>query len=541
MTRPNIGEDARDSDAVLVNGTYTTETFAVGAGTDSPNHDIGFYSLASIGGLAWVDLNRDGVRQQSEFLLPNAVVQLFIGTSTTPIQTQETGKDGSYLFSGLMPGMSYRVEINHPSYRLSEDRDRGNDDQRDSDFEPSSSNLGKGQSTVIYLPSGAAVRNIDAGYLAGALGDRIWLDANANGKQDDSEKGISNVRVELLDKNGKEVKRADGSTVLPVLTDMNGNYRFEHLPAGEYQVKVETPKGLVQTLLQVGDTTKDSNVNSSGLMEKLSLEVGQIREDADGGYYALASIGDRVFIDLNKNGIQDKGEQGLANVKVSLYRGTDLIKTLVTDANGNYRFDQLVPGEYRLVFEEKDGFQFTQPNRGPEETDSDVNSKGETPNITLMSGDQPMTIDAGFVPDGTGNGKSFGSIGDRVWVDVDENAVQSPADLPLQEKRSSCLSNRKNSLVRNKNRSHLKSISSTGLPEGKYIVQVKYDMKKYDIVSPFTGEDETKDSNINQEGLSKTVTLGKKGDTVSTDLSIDAGLQLKPKLLEVSENEFGST
>ena len=130
-------------------------------------------------------------------------------------------------------------------------------------------------------------------------------------------KGL-NVRVELLDKNGKEVKRADGLTVLPVLTDMNGNYRFEHLPAGEYQVKVETPKGLVQTLLQVGDTTKDSNVNSSGLMEKLSLEVGQIREDADGGYYALASIGDRVFIDLNKNGIQDKGEQGLANVKVSL-------------------------------------------------------------------------------------------------------------------------------------------------------------------------------------------------------------------------------
>ena len=79
MTRPNIGEDARDSDAILVNGHDTTKTFAVGAGTDSPNHDIGFYSLASIGGVAWVDLNRDGVRQQSEFLLPDAVVHLFIG------------------------------------------------------------------------------------------------------------------------------------------------------------------------------------------------------------------------------------------------------------------------------------------------------------------------------------------------------------------------------------------------------------------------------------------------------------------------------
>lgn len=52
-------------------------------------------------------------------------------------------------------------------------------------------------------------------------------------------------------------------------------------------------------------------------------------------------IGNRVWNDVNKNGLQDAGEAGLKDIGLVLYNNTcSAIGTTVTDENGNYRFNQ---------------------------------------------------------------------------------------------------------------------------------------------------------------------------------------------------------
>lgn len=63
-----------------------------------------------------------------------------------------------------------------------------------------------------------------------------------------------------------------------------------------------------------------------------------------------STISGTVFQDLNRNGVQDPGEAGFANVSVFLYdsSGTGRM-TVYTDANGNYTFGGLADGTYRLT------------------------------------------------------------------------------------------------------------------------------------------------------------------------------------------------
>ncbi|WP_170069448.1 SdrD B-like domain-containing protein [Spirosoma pollinicola] len=50
-------------------------------------------------------------------------------------------------------------------------------------------------------------------------------------------------------------------------------------------------------------------------------------------------IGNRVWVDTNKDGIQDPCEKSMAGVNVALYQGNTLIATATTDANGEYYFN----------------------------------------------------------------------------------------------------------------------------------------------------------------------------------------------------------
>jgi len=78
--------------------------------------------------------------------------------------------------------------------------------------------------------------------------------------------------------------------------------------------------------------------------------------------------------------------------------------TTTTDANGNYLFDDIYPGDYYVEFTAPAGYtaspQDATNNQSPatsDQTDSDVDPiTGQTAVTTLSSGENDPTWDAGF-------------------------------------------------------------------------------------------------------------------------------------------------
>ncbi|MBT9317164.1 SdrD B-like domain-containing protein [Leptothoe spongobia] len=141
----------------------------------------------------------------------------------------------------------------------------------------------------------------------------------------------------------------------------------------------------------------------------------------------LAKLGDKVFFDADNDGIQDAGEQGVANVTVNLLADLDgdgtiendeIVETKQTDANGNYDFT-VVAGDYKVQFEAPEGQEFTAANAGNDALDSDADTTtGITDVISLTPGEYDATIDAGLVA------LPSASLGDRVWYDTDGDGIQ---------------------------------------------------------------------------------------------------------------------
>ena len=142
----------------------------------------------------------------------------------------------------------------------------------------------------------------------------------------------------------------------------------------------------------------------------------------------LAELGDLVWKDSNFNGIQDEGEPGVEGVFVELLNeGGDVIADDTTDANGNYLFTDLEPGNYRVRFTAPDGMGFTIQNAGgDDQVDSDADPiTGETPLINLSEGESDLSVDAGVVP-------LPGMISGYVFKDKNENMEFDEGDYGIK-------------------------------------------------------------------------------------------------------------
>ena len=266
--------------------------------------------LAVIGDFVWFDANGNGV-QDGEPGLGGVTVTLYASDGTTVIATTTTASDGSYSFS-VAPG-SYVVGFSLPSGYFFTAQDAGGNDALDSD-----ANATTGKTGVITVVAGQTYNTSDAGLqmtAAAVIGDRIWLDEDADGVQDAGEAGIPNVTVELRD--GVCTPGVDCPTVV---TDSEGNYLFTDVVPGSYTVAVVSglPAGLSANPTYDEDGIGTANTTS------VTVSAGQEYVTADFGYNwtsvtdvnnpgpgTTGAIGDRVWIDADGDGVQDPGEAGL--------------------------------------------------------------------------------------------------------------------------------------------------------------------------------------------------------------------------------------
>jgi len=124
------------------------------------------------------------------------------------------------------------------------------------------------------------------------------------------------------------------------------------------------------------------------------------------------------------NGIQDEGENGVQDVKVTLYsaNGAEL-KTTQTNASGEYHFTNVPKGNYTIGFSDLPaGYVFTENNQGTNiELDSNVNMNGRTAIIVVNGVANIGSIDAGIKTLSSVNSRpdvGRGTSGQSTVVDV---------------------------------------------------------------------------------------------------------------------------
>ncbi|MDJ0658451.1 MAG: SdrD B-like domain-containing protein [Crocosphaera sp.] len=420
----DVGEVWRyEATRTVTEGQYTNEAMVTGHapnGTivmdmDTSNH-FGL-ELAKIGDFVWHDFDADGIQDEGEPGIVGAIVKLLDASNNNILQTTTTDGSGMYMFNDLNPLLTYKVMFNQPTgFDKVSPFQVGTNPAIDSDANPNNGLM----SDPIVLSPGEFNDTIDAGfYQFGRIGDFVFNDLNRDGIQDPDEPGINGAQVKLLDANGTVIATTTTGDDPNTPGTQAGYYEFGGLtPDVEYTVMFVNPTGFGGVSpRQVGN---DPTVDSDGLMsDPIKLLSGEFNNTIDAGFFQLpASLGDFVFEDLNANGIQDAGEQGIAGAEVKLLDVNNVVlDTTLTDGTGFYQFTDLDAGQYKVMFNTPTGFDAVSPRQVG--NNPAIDSDGLMSDVvTLIPGEFNRTIDSGFY--------KFAQIGDFVFNDLNENGIQDP-------------------------------------------------------------------------------------------------------------------
>jgi hypothetical protein len=379
---------------------------SVNATDDFGFYDPAIFRPAAIGNRVWLDENGDGVQDAGEAGIGNVEVQLYPAGGGDLIASTVTDADGGYLFPVLFG--DYRVVVVRPA---------GLEPTYDED-----GTITPDQIDNISVAAGDEHLTADFGYNwvtpaattnpgtdePGALGDRIWNDADGDGVQDPGEAGIAGVEVQLYaDLDGDGIY---GDLVDTVSTDATGNYIFRGIDPTAYEVVVNTA-----TLPPNFDPNPTGDPDGDGDNRSLPIPIapGDVFVNADFGYRldpagaeTGSDIGDLIWLDADGDGVPDAGEPGIAGVTVELRDELDrVIATTVTDATGSYRFPGLPAGTYTVFITDTENV-----------LDERVETTDGTAPTTVNGNDDDLTQDFGFAASGAAPG--VGYIGDTIFLDT---------------------------------------------------------------------------------------------------------------------------
>ena len=267
-----------------------------------------------------------------------------------------------------------------------------------------------------------------------SLGDFVWLDLNDDGIQDSDEPGIPGVGITIT----WEDPGGGGVQTYITTTGAGGSYGVPPsagLPADtDITVSIDTASpnlvGLVNSFDRDGDldggatdqiTTADT-LPAGGPLADLAFDFGYTPDGAQ-------SIGDTIWWDQDDsaddtNGV---GEIRVSGVEVTAtWAGFDgLLDTAddidffdTTDSLGNYLFDQVPPGEYRITVDPTS----LPPGLTTQTYDLDGLGAGsvDTAEIFLDPGEGQLDVDFSY--------RGAGTIGDTVWFDHDGDGSQDTGE-----------------------------------------------------------------------------------------------------------------
>ncbi|MBP3931516.1 MAG: hypothetical protein J6D47_18380, partial [Peptostreptococcaceae bacterium] len=316
----------------LVDENGKTDCFTLVSGETNNDIDAPIApQYAIIGDTVINDVNRNGQRDIGELGVPNVLVRLFKCENDEQVAYTTTNENGVYSIDNIEPGEYYVIFSDIPeNYEFITINNYTDENGRTNCFTlaPGEANLGIDAFVAIDESRSATV------------GDFVWLDKNRNGLIDIDERGVPGVTATLYRSN----------TIDPVdstVTDVNGTYHFTGVSAGEYYIIFSNIPTEYRFFYESGLVDENGKTNYFTVNDGDNLDFLDAPIVPNSG-----TVGNLVWDDLNGDGIREDNEPGVGGVVVNLYT-CDGIRTeysAITDANGNYLIENVLPGEYIAVF-----------------------------------------------------------------------------------------------------------------------------------------------------------------------------------------------
>jgi len=357
---------------------------------------VGAVKLGTFEGCAFEDLNANGVFDEGEAPLAGVSVSVASADAPEDAVTATSDTDGHYAITGLRPG-EYQLDILLPDGMIFS-----------SDILASGIPLDATDAYSAPVLFSTLLRHAqnDIGAVAPAsLRASVWLDENLNGLQEDTERRLDGLTYELYD----EIRN---QMVMTVQTGEDGTAVFENIRPSTYTVRFELP-AYAQPVSGAGTMTEEG-----GIMQQSGIEIhaGENITGISGGLKCTTSIGGTILSD------RSGGREPVEGAEAHLYMegDTQLLQSVVSNAQGVYRFDGLWPGDYVIEIVRPDGYVFIRPNDPALDAGDSIISQisdeyGTGNSITLLMAQDQLENDVLLtIP---------AKVGSLVWLDENENGL----------------------------------------------------------------------------------------------------------------------
>lgn len=341
-------------------GTVGGETHGVGsndmvntielcAGEEGVNYDFGELRPASISGYVSITTPEGDKLDPTDpnFNPITGVTLQLLDEQGNLLEEAQTDANGFYQFTDLAPG-TYSVVQVQPDGFLDGQEVLGNVDGQETGILSSNDRFDQ-----ITLTSDSVGTRYDfCEHIPAEIHGTVFHDQNDDGVLQDSEERIGGVTLQLLNESGEVISETQ--------TDIQGEYWFTGLERGTYSVREIQPVSFDDGFDSVG-TVDGVTIGDleNDLLTNIDLNYGDVGVEYNFGEIRLASISGTVHADANGdcNFNAADGDMPLEGVVLQLFDANgELVAETTTDANGEYIFDGLWPGEYSIREFTPDGF-----------------------------------------------------------------------------------------------------------------------------------------------------------------------------------------
>ena len=326
-------------------GRTAARQFPLKGAADVVNKNVGVIQEGILEGIAFLDFNFNGVKDEGEAGYAGVRVELIRVRDNESMGAKVTAEDGVYRFTGLRGG-DYSVRAILPDdgsvFTVLPAAGTENANQF-------AARTGRRENTIT--PVAVKTAGVPTSTLVGVaqtakIQGSVFLDDNYDGEMGGKEKKLSGIKIELRDRSG--------ATLQAVATSNKGTYLFEGILPGEYQLHFLRKANHAFTRWR--PTQENGNwvrglTGDQGFTEAFTVTMGEDMKDVNAGMLPCATLTGVLFHDLNDNGLRDAGEDGMTAASVNLYsEEAEIDLSSEVGADGRYFFDGVMPGSYTITY-----------------------------------------------------------------------------------------------------------------------------------------------------------------------------------------------